>query len=273
MTFSLELDEDLLYPHSDGKPMAESTEQYRWIVILKENLEILFANRPDVFIAADVFWYPIAVKEPPAPVQAPDVMVILGRPKGKRRSYQQWKEDNIAPQVVFEILSDSNKTKKGKADLESKFAFYELYGVEEYYIYDPDDWVLQGWLSQGDRLLPIAEIGNWVSPRLGISWVWQPGQELVVYRPDGNRFLSSIELQDQADQAQLRANRAQLRAEQAQFQAEQAQFQAEQERQRAEQAEQALQQEREKLQQMAVELERLRSQFLPPATTEVAPED
>ena len=39
-----QLDEDVLYPDSDGKPMADNTEQYKWIVIIKENLEILFAD-------------------------------------------------------------------------------------------------------------------------------------------------------------------------------------------------------------------------------------
>ncbi len=39
---------------------------------------------------------------------APDVMVVFGRPKGRRGSYKQWQEDNIAPQVVFAILSPSN---------------------------------------------------------------------------------------------------------------------------------------------------------------------
>ncbi len=35
-------------------------------------------------------------------------MVAFGRPKGERGSYQQWKENNIPPQVVFEILSPGN---------------------------------------------------------------------------------------------------------------------------------------------------------------------
>ena len=39
-------------------------------------------------------------------------MVIFGCEKGDRGSYQQWKENNIAPQVVFEILSPGNTTKE-----------------------------------------------------------------------------------------------------------------------------------------------------------------
>ncbi len=161
MTISLDLSEDLLYPQSDGKPMAESTEQYRWIVILKENLEILFVDRPDVFIAADLLWYPEKVETPPPPQQAPDVMVVFGRPKGMRRSYKQWNEANLAPQVVFEILSVSNKTREGTEAMMYKFGFYERYGVEEYYIYDPDEFTLEGSIpSPNFRGFQTLELGE-----------------------------------------------------------------------------------------------------------------
>ena len=61
-------------------------------------------------------------------------MVVFGRPKGYRGSYKQWEEGGIAPQVVFEILSPGNRPGK----MQRKFQFYDRYGVEEYYVYDPD---------------------------------------------------------------------------------------------------------------------------------------
>jgi Uma2 family endonuclease len=216
MTSLLQYDEDLLYPSGDGQPMAESTEQYRWIVMVKENLEILFKDDPEVFIAGDLLWYPEPVEVPPAPSQAPDVMVALGRPKGMRLSYKQWQEDNVAPQVVFEILSRSNRTRRGREAMALKFRFYEVYGVQEYYIYDPDKFTLQGWQRQGDALEPISQMSDWVSPRLGIRFIWQPRQALTLYSPEGQRFLSSIELAEQAEQAQQQAEKAQQKAEKAQ---------------------------------------------------------
>ena len=75
-------------------------------------------------------------------------MVVFDRPKGKRRSYRQWQEDNIPPQVVFEILSYSNDTK----EMERKLEFYDTYGVEEYYLYDPESFQLDGWLRQNNHL-------------------------------------------------------------------------------------------------------------------------
>ena len=46
-----------LYPDSDGKPMADNTLQYRWIVRLVTNLKPLFRGQT-VFVAGDLFWYP-----------------------------------------------------------------------------------------------------------------------------------------------------------------------------------------------------------------------
>jgi Uma2 family endonuclease len=217
MTTFLTLTEDLLYPEDDGNPMSESTDQYRWIVVIKENLELLLLNQVDVFIAADLAWYPVKVNEPPAPCQAPDVMVVFGRPKGPRRSYLQWKEANIGPQVVFEILSASNKTRRGEVAMECKFQFYEDQGVEEYYIYDPDLFTLEGWNRSGDRLLQIPRMMGWVSPRLGIRFDWQPRRELELYYPDGRRFLSFVEMGQQAQQAQQQAQQDRDRADQAEL--------------------------------------------------------
>src|SRR5437667_8569029 len=88
----------IYYPESDGKPMADNTKQYEWIVTIKENLDGLL---PNAFVAADLFWYPVQGNK--NIVQAPDVLVAMGRPKGHRSSYKQWEEGGVAPQIVFEI--------------------------------------------------------------------------------------------------------------------------------------------------------------------------
>ena len=228
MTSLVHLSDDLLYPSSDGNPMAENTIQYRWIVMIKENLEILFAKAPTVFIAGDLLWYPVPVNEPPAPSQAPDVMVVFGVAKGDRNSYQQWKEHNIPPHVVFEILSDSNRTANGRRQMQNKLNFYQQHGVEEYYIYDPDERMLEGWQRQGNPLVPIATMSQWVSPRLQIQFDWQLGQDLVLRYPDGRKFLSSLELSEQAELAQQQATLAQQQARLAEQQAKLAEQRAEQ---------------------------------------------
>ena len=189
------------YPESDGKPMADNTKQFHWITVIKQNLDWFFAQDPQVFIAGDLFWYPVEGR--PNIVTAPDVLVVFGRSKGDRVSYKQWEENNIAPQVVFEILSPSNS----KTEMEKKLIFYDRYGVEEYYIYDPDYQQLEGWLrGDNNSLENIPTIFNWVSPRLGIRFE-QSEQELKLYRPDGTPFHSYNEINSLLLEERQRADR------------------------------------------------------------------
>ncbi len=215
----------IYYPDSDGQPMADNTRQFRWIVIIKENLEILFANVADVFIAGDLLWYP--VEGNPLRRQAPDIMVVFGRPKGDRGSYKQWEEGNIAPQVVFEILSPGNRVK----NMLKKLKFYERYGVEEYYIFDPEGVELTGLLRSGEELEEIEEMDGWISPRLGIRFELKENT-LGIYRPDGQRFLTSVELERLRELERQRAEAERQRAEAERQRANEAIAQLEQEQQR-----------------------------------------
>jgi Uma2 family endonuclease len=201
------------YPDSDGKPIADNTKQFRWIVTIKENLDLLFAADPNVFVAGDLLWYPVEGDNTIR--NAPDAMVVFGRPKGDRGSYQQWKEDNIPPQVVFEILSPGNRM----GEMERKRQFYDRYGVAEYYIYDPDRLDFSGWIRSGDRLVQIEEIEDWVSVRLGIRFVIHAGEELIIYRPDGEKFIGFGELDELRRIQQRRADSAELRADNAEREA------------------------------------------------------
>ncbi len=203
----------IIYPDSDGEPMADNTKQFELIVWIKENLELLFANDPNVFVAGDLLWYPIEGDNKLC--QAPDVMVVFGRPKGYRGSYKQWLEDNIPPQVVFEIWSPGNRISK----MAKKIEFYERYGVEEYYLYEPDVVDLTGWQLCNSRLEVIDQMAGWVSPRLGVRFELSE-EELQIYRPDGDRFLTYLELDQQRQQEKQRAEQAEARAEQAEAQLE-----------------------------------------------------
>ncbi|OPH10316.1 hypothetical protein CENA302_06875 [Cylindrospermopsis raciborskii CENA302] len=228
---------DIVYPESDGKPMADNTKQFAWIVKIKENLEVLFKSNPDVFVAGDLFWYP--VKGSNRIKLAPDTMVVFGRPKGQRGSYRQWEEDNIPPQVVFEILSPCNS----KGEMTRKKLFYLKHGVEEYYVYDPDEISLEVSIRENNSFREVEDFATWTSPRLNIRFD-MTGDELVIYYPDGSRFLSPVELSNYAEQERFLKEQANERAEQERFLKEQANQRAEQERFLKEQANQRAEQER-----------------------------
>ena len=175
------------YPSSDGEPMADNTRQFQWIVTIQGGIDALFKDDPAIFVAGDLLWYPVEGR--PDIRRAPDAMVVVGRPKGHRPSYMQWAEGNIVPQVVFEVRSPKNS----HAELERKRQFYETYGVEEYYLYDPDNGELMGWQRGGGGLSVIEQIEGWVSPRLGVRFGLHDG-ELLLNTPDGSSFLSYVEL-------------------------------------------------------------------------------
>jgi Uma2 family endonuclease len=202
------------YPDSDGQPMADNTLQFEWIVTIQGGLDALYRNDPNVFVAGDLLWYPVEGDNTIR--QAPDILVAFGRPKGHRGSYRQWEEGGVAPQVVFEILSPGNRF----GQMLSKFQFYEQYGVEEYYIYDPDRGILEGYFRQDGRLQEIPSMAGWVSPRLGIRFEMVEGV-LQLFGPDGRKFATYIELAAQREQEQREKQQAQQRAEQAEQRAEQ----------------------------------------------------
>ncbi|MCT7955229.1 Uma2 family endonuclease [Laspinema palackyanum] len=196
---------DILYPDSDGKPIAENTLQYRWIVRLVTNLKQLLKEQV-AFVAGDLLWYPVRVERPPAPCQAPDAMVALGRPDGDRGSYKQWEEDNIAPQVVFEILSPSNTM----IEMAAKQNFYAQYGVLEMFFYDPQShnfWGLHRATVQDSLNFIASQDLPWTSPLLNIRFEMS-ADGLAVYHPDGELFKEPGELFEERDKAQQERDRA-----------------------------------------------------------------
>ena len=178
---------DPRFPTSDGKPMADSTSQYRWMVTIQEGLDLLFHDR-DVLVACNILWY--FDSEDPKKRLAPDVLVAFDRPRGDRGSYKQWFE-GTPPHVVFEIHSKGNR----KDEYLRKLHLYDPLGVEEYYYYNPIGAWLRGWLREGGELRPIAAIEGWTSPRLGITFTHTGVKEgMVILGSDGEPFQHAQEV-------------------------------------------------------------------------------
>jgi Uma2 family endonuclease len=242
---------EVTYPDSDGNPMAENTEHFELIFWIEKNLELIFADQPEVFVAGDLLWYPIDGNN--VIRQAPDVMVAFNRPKGYRGSYKQWIEGNIPPQVVFEILSPGNRW----GEMTRKFAFYQRYGVEEYYVYNPRQPEINGWQVMEGILEEIPDLQNWISPRLGIRFeITETGLQL--YHPDDRPFVGFLELDQQLQLAESRAQTAESRAQTAESRAQTAE-------ERIQATENLLEQERQRSQAL---LDRLKSLGINPESNE-----
>ncbi len=193
-------DEDVLYPDSDGQPMADNTLQYQWIVTIQGNLEALFAANPNVFVAGDNLIYPD--RDDRKVRQAPDVYVAFGRPKGYRGSYRVWEEGGTFPQVVFEVLSPGNRA----GEMSRKRAFYRTHGAEEYYLIDPDGNTVEGWLRDGNTFREVPDMNGFVSPRLGVRFD-TTGERLTLHHPDGRPFQSFLQTVDRAETAERENDR------------------------------------------------------------------
>ena len=77
--------EEIIYPSSDGEPMAESDITRSYLSYCTEVLEIYFENRSDVYVSGNSFIYYERGK--PASVVSPDVYVVFGVRKRLRDNY------------------------------------------------------------------------------------------------------------------------------------------------------------------------------------------
>ncbi|MDJ1179385.1 Uma2 family endonuclease [Roseofilum sp. BLCC_M91] len=236
-----------LYPDSDGKPMADNTVQFRLMTTIVGGLSVLFQERQNVFVAGDLLWYPrkagtlTGVEENLAFCQAPDVMVVLGVEKKDRGSYKQWEEGNIVPQVAMEIMSPSNTT----GEMNDKFEFYDHYGVEEYYVYNPKQNQLKGWLRRGGRLTEIPQMEGWRSPLLGVSFSTR-SPELQVFAPTGEAFGTYEDVVQERDRQRQETERQRQETDRQQERAESAEA-------RLAEKEQTIEQLRERLAQLGID--------------------
>ena len=252
---------DIVYPETDGKPMAENTLQYKWVTTIKGGIHAQYRNRSDVFVAGDLFWYPI--EGDTNTCTAPDTMVVFGRPPGHRPSYKQFEEGGIPPQVVFEILSHSNRPK----EMREKLAFYDRFGVEEYYVYNPYRVTLEVYLRRDGELKRKAGIGKrFVSPLLSVKF--ELGSDLVVTGANGRQFEDYPELVAQLETQELRANYQEQNAIAYRFRAdglaEQVKIEAERADEEARRAKEAVQREADVLRQngeLQRQLEELRARL------------
>ena len=119
--------DDVFYPCSDGKPMADNMWQANAIMNAAGDLR---AALPTALVAADILMYPEEGNKDNK--IAPDVLVALGLGTRKRSSYFVWVEGK-PPDWVLEVASPSTQ----KKDRDRKRCRYAEIGVPEYWMFDP----------------------------------------------------------------------------------------------------------------------------------------
>ena len=122
----------VVYPCSDGQPMAESDIHAACMRYVTDALRWHFERRgrENVYVGSNNFLY--YEQGDPWAVVSPDVYVVVGTPAYLRDTYLLWNEPK-GPDFVLEVTSASTR----RNDERHKRDLYAALGVSEYFLYDP----------------------------------------------------------------------------------------------------------------------------------------
>ena len=252
--------EAVLYPETDGRPMAETDIHMDELADFKLMLRRHFLAQPDVYVSGNLLLY--YQKGNPRLSVAPDVFVVRGiaRAKERRRTYKLWVEKQ-PPAWVLEITSPSTRGE----DLGVKRGLYQLLGVQEYVLHDPlGEYLkpaLQGYAlndaGQYEPLRPTAR-GGLASQVLGLELRVEEKQLRLWDPRTGAYLLTPAEEAAGREQAESRASAEAAAREQAEARASQAESRARDEAAAREQAELRALAAEEELRRLRAEFERTR---------------
>lgn len=190
-------EEEIIYPEQREDDMGETSIHINLIADFLKILKLFFKERNDVFLSGNMNLY--YDEGNPNKWYAPDLLIAFGVPNHERSSYQVWKEKGF-PQVIIEIASNMTWDN----DVGKKYKDYETFGVDEYYILDPEFAYLPAPLMafhrQGERLLAVSvDDGKIFSPRLGLEIV-RAENNFRLFNPQTNEFLLTMEELDAENQ-------------------------------------------------------------------------
>ncbi|MFT0814252.1 Uma2 family endonuclease [Synechococcus sp. OH20] len=206
-------------PYDDGVPMGSWRHKCQMDLLISVT-QTWLQQRPDGFVSGNMFLYYNLEQTRSRNFRGPDYFVVLGVPKGERKSWVIW-EQGKGPDVVIELLSPST----AQDDKTSKKQLYEqIIRVPEYFWFDPfepEDWA--GFRLRGDHYEPIEVDagGRLPSAVLGLYLVKWEGRfrdiETTWIRwatSSGELVPTEAELERQrAEQERQRAEQAEQRAE------------------------------------------------------------
>ena len=121
----------LVYPESDGEPMAETPKHQQVMTDCLDVLRSHFRRFVDVYIGGNMMLY--YEEGNPRKSISPDVFMVRGLSKKELRIYKTWEQPPTLD-FVLEVASPSTYTR----DFNEKMEIYaKILRVKEYCIYDP----------------------------------------------------------------------------------------------------------------------------------------
>lgn len=186
----------IIYPETDGEPMAETDVHRKQLgTYLVDPLIEHFRDSPETYVSGNLILY--YEEGNPRKHTAPDVFVVKDVGDYDRRTYKLWEEENV-PCFIVEVTSTSTRRNDWR---EKRFLFEDL-GVAEYFLFDPYGEYMKPPL-QGFRLvngyyrqlepkkLPTGEL-EFFSDELQLI-LRTVSSSLRLYDPDTGQVLRSLE--------------------------------------------------------------------------------
>lgn len=131
----------------------ESHWHLRCMTLLIEQIDDYLAGRTDYYVGGNMFIYYSPEQVRNKDFRGPDFFFVWDTHRQPMRDYWVvWEEDLKTPDVVIELLSRSTK----QEDVGPKSKIYrEILKVGNYFVFDPDTNVLEGWRLEKKRYVPI----------------------------------------------------------------------------------------------------------------------
>lgn len=194
----------MVYPTSNGKPMAETDIHRDLMMRLIQSLKRWFGNKAMTYVSGNLLVYYVPGDK--RKHVAPDVFVVFGVPKKDREYYLCWEEGKF-PSVVIEVTSSSTRSE----DTKKKLAIYrDVFQVKEYFLFDPrSDYLaprLRGFRLVKGQFVPMSPVnGQLQSKQLGL-FLREDGANLQLIDPaTGEPLLSPDEEAQREHAARLEA--------------------------------------------------------------------
>jgi Uma2 family endonuclease len=128
-------------PSEDGEPMETEFHDAQ-DALLKDTLIDAWREKPDFFVAGNMFVYFSERHVRKNDFRGPDVFVVLDVERRVRKSWVAWEEGGRLPDVVIEVTSDST----AHVDRGEKMEIYaQIWRTPAYFIFDPETEVLEGY--------------------------------------------------------------------------------------------------------------------------------
>jgi Uma2 family endonuclease len=184
------------------EPEIESSLHYMQLSLLVACLEMLWQDRSDFFIGANLTIYFSRQQLKTHDFRGPDFFLVRNTESRPRKSWVVWEEDGKYPDLIIELLSDSTAV----TDRALKKELYQTrFHTPEYFWFSPETLEFQGFRLAGQQYNEIEPNNQrWLWSEVLSLFLGVQDNQLRYFTTDGQLVPAPIEA---ANQAQAKAAR------------------------------------------------------------------